>query len=254
MLILLGISTAASLVASAVLGVRLLRLARRTRQAPELLMGTAFLGAGVVGYVLMLIGTAPGEVLPAGTARLCFEIGYAAISGGVILNVLFVWRVFRPGSRVARVFVGLLCPVIAVTGLPFALPADGVAEAASGELSLAVFWLGHGVRITSGAWGSLEAARTHVALRRRLRLALADPVVANRVALFGLASLGSVLIFGSTAFANAPGASPGEVMSPGQILLISSVTLAVAVCQWLAFLPPRRYREWLNHRAGQAGS
>jgi hypothetical protein len=252
MLALLGISTLASLVASAVLGVRLLRLARRTGEAPELIMGSAFLSAGVLGYVLMLIGTGGAQAMPEAVAMRFFFAGYLAISGGVILTYLFVWRVFRPSSTLARILVGIVCPIVAVTGLPFALPTLGNIDAQPSGLSWAIFWLGHAVRIGAGAWGALEAGQYYLAMRKRLRLGLAEPVVANRIALWGVASLGAVIIFASTAVANSSGGSTGEVMSPGQILLISSVTLCVATCQWLAFLPPSWYVAWVNRRARAA--
>ncbi len=252
MLALLGISTIASLVASAVLGVRLLRLYARTRQVPELIMGSAFLGAGVVGYVLMLAGAGAASQMAAETARLLFMIGYGLISGGVILTYLFVWRVFRPGSTLAKVFVGIVCPVVAVTALPSALPTLDDPGLAMDGTALFVFWLGHGVRIACGVWGTLEAGHYHLAMRRRLRLGLADPVVTNRIALWGAASLGGVVIFASTAIANAGGSSMGAIMTAGQIVLISTVTLAVAGCQWLAFFTPRWYRSWIENREPQA--
>ena len=61
MLVWLALSTVASLLASLVLGVRLLRLAVRTGQAPELAMGASFLFAGVIGYALMMIGNPGGQ-------------------------------------------------------------------------------------------------------------------------------------------------------------------------------------------------
>jgi hypothetical protein len=251
MLALLGISTLASLIASSALAIRLLRLARRTGEVPELLMGGAFLAAGVIGYVLLLIGTGGAQAMPAETARLFFLAGYAAISGGVILTYLFVWRVFRPASRVARVFVGIVCPTVAVTGLPFALPTLDAPGAPIEGVEFAVFWLGHTVRVACGAWGALEAGHYYLVMRRRMRLDLADPVVTNRIALWGLASLGSVVIFASTALSNASSTSMDEIMSPAQILLISSVTFGVATCQWLAFLAPRWYIVWVRGGAAQ---
>ncbi len=250
MLALLGISTLASLVASLVLGVRLLRLYRRTREVPELIMGSAFLSAGVVGYVFMLVGTGGAEQMPADVAEVSFLIGYGLISGGVILTYLFVWRVFRPTEGWARVLIGIACPLVAVTGLPIGLPTLGN-SAALGPGELAVFWLGHAVRIACGVWGSLEGGRYWLAMRKRQRLGLADAVVTNRILLWAMAAVGSVVIFTSTAIANAGGTSMDTVMSPGIIVTISSVTFAVATCQWLAFLPPRWYLSWVARRNPQ---
>ena len=251
MLALLGISTICSLVASTVLGIRLIRLYLRTREVPEGLMGSAFLVAGVVGYSFMLVGAGGAEQMPADVAHLCFLVGYALISLGVILTYLFVWRVFQPGSLVARAFMGIVCPVVAVTGLPFAMP---TLDAPGPELqggALFVFWLGHAARIGSGAWGGVEAGRYWLRMRRRLRIGLAEPAVTNRIGLWALAMLGSVVIFSSTAHGEAVETSMNTVMSPARIVLISTVTLGVAACQWLAFLPPAWYRRLVERRASR---
>ena len=57
MLALLGLSTIASLIGCSVIGVRLLLLYGRSRQLPELIMGSSFLFGGVIGYIFMLLGT-----------------------------------------------------------------------------------------------------------------------------------------------------------------------------------------------------
>lgn len=250
MLALLGISTLASLVASLVLGIRLLRLARRTGELPELLIGSAFLGAGVFGYVCMLIGTGGVEAMGAERAQTFFLVGYSAISGGVILTYLFVWRVFRPTSMAARIAVGIVCPIVAVTGLPLALP--GLGEGGGAQLAglqLVVFWTGHAVRIGCGVWGAVEAAHLFVSMRRRMRLGLADPLVTNRIMLWGISSTAGAVIFISTAVTNTGGSGMQEVMAPAQIILISTVALVSTVSQWLAFMPPKRYAAWVGLRA-----
>jgi hypothetical protein len=110
----------------------------------------------------------------------------------------------------------------------------------------------HALRVGAGIWGTLEAGHYYLALRRRLRLGLADPVVANRILLFTFASIGGAVIFSSTAVANAGGRSMEEVMGTAQIVLISTTTFVVAGCQWFAFLPPRRYQAWLSGKAVSA--
>jgi hypothetical protein len=256
MIILLLISTLASLTASLVLGVRLLRLATRTRELPEAFMGSAFLLAGVVGYILMLIGAAGGKAMPPALAEKFFFSGYGLISLGVVLTYLFIWRVFRPASGVAKIFVIFAAIATLVTAHPIALP--GMQEQGAripGFWGVALFWLGHSLRIGVGLWGTIEAGGYYLALRRRLRLGLADPIVANRILLWTIASIGGAVIFLSTAIANATAVSDAtggameEVMGIGQILVISSVAFIVAGCQWFAFLPPRRYLAWLARRA-----
>ncbi|MBW2233217.1 MAG: hypothetical protein JRH17_22765 [Deltaproteobacteria bacterium] len=65
-IVFLGVGTA--------IGVRLLLLARRTREAPELLMGLAFLVGGCVGYVLEVLAQ-DGATLPADWAQPAWLLG-----------------------------------------------------------------------------------------------------------------------------------------------------------------------------------
>lgn len=52
MTLLLAAGALAMITVDAVVGVRLLRLARRTRKVPEAALGTAFLLLGAIGYPL----------------------------------------------------------------------------------------------------------------------------------------------------------------------------------------------------------
>lgn len=251
MLALLGISTLASLVASSVLGVRLLRLASRTRELPEALMGTAFLVSGVIGYVVMLVGVGGAKAMPPETSEAFFLAGYALISFGVILHYTFIWKVFRPTSSLTRAAVVVAAVAIAGTSHPIALPSlsGGAAPGSPTEgLSAFAFWLGHALRMGGGLWGTFEAGTYYLSLRRRMRLGLADPIVANRILLWTFAAVGGAVIFGATAISNVSGGSVDEVMGTAEILLVSTVTFMVAGCQWFAFLPPRRYLAWLGRR------
>jgi hypothetical protein len=53
------VATLVSLVTSGVLGVRLLRLARRTGELPELVIGASFLVAGVLGFLATSFAVGP---------------------------------------------------------------------------------------------------------------------------------------------------------------------------------------------------
>ena len=85
-----------------------------------------------------------------------------------------------------------------------------------------------------------------------MKLGLAEPVVTNRIGLWCTSSFVAVVIFASTALSNASGGAMEDVMAAGQILLISTATLVSAVCQWLAFMPPRRYLAWVGRPAASA--
>jgi hypothetical protein len=242
MLVLLLLSTLASLVASSVLGFRLLRLAARTREIPELAIGTSFIAAGVVGYVLMLMGSPGNQNLPAEQVLVFFAAGYALIGFGVACTYVFIWRTFRPDAVWARWLALAGCAALACSALP---------EMGSGAGQLvernALFWIGIVARVGAGAWGGVEALRWWMLLQRRLALGLADAVVANRFLLWGCANVCTFSIFLSTAFIT-PGNDEG-VLTAGAIVLISSLTLTTAATQWLAFFPSSGYEGWIRQRA-----
>ena len=86
----------AFLVSSSVIGVRLLAVARRTRQMPELLIGIGVLGMGPLGYGLAVFShtLASSSVLWSAALR-----GSAMLSMnvGAIAQYLVICLVFRPG-------------------------------------------------------------------------------------------------------------------------------------------------------------
>jgi hypothetical protein len=97
-------------------------------------------------------------------------------------------------------------------------------------------------------WGAGESLRYWAMMRRRVRLSLADPVLANRFLLWGLgigaAGVGSLI--GNVAM-TVTGRAMAEL--DGVTLSNSMFGLASAVLMWVAFLPPAAYRSWIEARA-----
>ena len=248
LLLFLLTSTVASVTASAVLGVRLLSLAARTRELPELMIGGSFIIAGVIGYVIMLAGNPSSGAVSAETAERLFSIGYAVIGVGVCCVYVFIWRTFRREATWA--------PWLAIAGILMVLGTshDPVAVlGANGPL----FWLGLTGRVGAGIWGASESLLWWSRLRRRLALGLADPVVSNRFLLWGLANVATSSIFLGSTFIMPAGAAESSTavnMSAGGITFISSITIFTAAVQWLAFFPPKRYLGWLSESGATAAS
>jgi len=244
-LALLGLSALASVVVSLVLGVRLLRLWSRSRQLPELAIGSSFIFAGVMGYIATVFGN-PGTVaLPDAVAYWVMVSGIGLISVGVGLTYFFVWKVFRPDAAWAR----WLFWVASVTLLLTVAPISGGSEGAVVQVN-SMTVIGDLVRFGGGAWGACESLRYFGLMRKRMRVGLAEAAVANRFLLWGLASLstGTIFLVTSTAVRLALSPADGSV-TPGVMTLISLLTLVTATSQWLAFLPPARYTRWLESRA-----
>jgi len=231
------------------LGIRLMRLARRTGGKPEFWLGGFF---GIVGLSLILTPLG-GQMTGTTLGRVLVTTGQAATTLGLICLIRFNWQVFRPGSTTARTFA-LFC----------------------GGLDLACFivaaWMGFGPALQSDfghvfvfsrflilAWSCFECTTHALMMKKRLALGLADPVVTNRFALWAmwtgvLAALplvatgvklsGAILV-----------AAPGEPMTATLRMLlaiIASGSMVAAVAVALAFFPPQRYQAWLRHGAGAA--
>jgi hypothetical protein len=230
-------------VSSLAIGLRLLRLARRNRGLPELLIGLGILGIGPAGFALMVFAMLFGAERE-GVAFAALATAQLAIAGGAVSAYVFNWKVFRPGSAWARAVV------VAAAAL-FAVAFTG--RLASGGFTLPVRldpWqhLSSVNVIVCLLWGSFESLRYYGPMRRRARLQLADPVLANRFLLWGLgigaAGVGSLV--GNVAML-VTGSALAELN--GVTLSNSLFGLASAVLMWIAFLPPAAYRRWIEGRA-----
>ncbi len=234
-------------VVSLAVGLRLLLLASRTRQLPEFLIGISLLTGGVLGRAPIALGASVDslpEALRVGLymgGRFMLVICCAAIG-------MLAWRVFQRDQAWARGFFLLLLAALAIySAVHIFVTSPGV------PLYLDFgSWVGVVSQTGAFVWASWEALRYCRMLRRRISLGLADPVVANRIALWGVASglIGFLFLLNPAAKALA-GIAPENL---GLLLLQSLVGLIVAVCVALAFFPPRAYLQWIGSRAASRES
>jgi hypothetical protein len=223
-----------------VIGLRLILLSLRTRHLPELLVGSGlFLMAGI-GYPLSAVARQEAGLTPELRAALGCA-GALSVMIGVTTNTAFTWLLFRKGVLWGRA----LLAAVAILGSGLF-----VAESIAGswETGSAFFWPWIPAAITvSMGWGFLECARYHGMLRRRLRLDLADPVVADRFRLYAIATLTGVIT-------NAIGwvfwwLGLEMLTHPLGAPLLAALGANSAVFMWLAFLPPRAYLTRVRARA-----
>lgn len=242
--LLAGIGMAVFMGVSMLVGVRLVRLARRTGEGPELLIGVALISMAPISFPLArlsfaLQGSAP--YLAAGL--LAFSVAGLALGGCCAAEL--TRRVFRPGSGVARALVW---------GIAFGLVGCWGVTAGTTGFDLrgrAMEWPGYaGFVLRSGAlaWAAVESLRYWRRMRRRLAIGLADPATTNRFLLWGAGSAAAAanhLIVMWTAGAG----SDVLHISDGLASVVSLMGLGTSVCLWLGFLPPQRYLAWLRQRA-----
>jgi hypothetical protein len=231
---------------SVVLGVRLLALARRTRKLPELAIGLNFLLAGAVGYALLLAAESL-RLLPAPWDGWASFAGVTAISIGAASVGVFSRAVFRPASRAAGIALAVLVGwlLLGVFG-SWMLHVLGVTTGLGG-------WLGRwgpnlGLLAAYG-WSAVEPLRFHLLMRRRLRIGMGDPLVANRLLLWALGTGAIAAVAGIHLVGQLFGRYE---LPPSLVGVVSLLVLATAVSEWLAFFPPRAWRERFAARRASA--
>jgi len=231
---MLGLGILAMVLADAVVGVRLLSLARRTRQLPELALGSALLLLGVAGYPLSIAARRGlgGEEW----AGPLLVTALAAQNLACLCIHVTNWRVYRPASLPARCAVGAAALAFAASLL---LPSDCDAGA--------WYYVGYAARLTAFVWAAAEAFAYHARLRRRLRLGLADPVVVDRFRLWAIAT--STTCVGFLVFLYGR-LGPTSVAESAPVLIATSlVGILAGTTIWLAFLPPEAYLRRVKTRA-----
>lgn len=244
-LYLLG--TAAFVLMSAVVGVRLLMLWRRSRQAPELFLGLGILGTAVFGYGLLIASVVLHSAHPS-TRSTSLEIALSGFGktlhdAGVMMILLFVLRVFRPHERWARVLFGLVG--LALWGGCIGVIASG--GLADVNLRGFFFWLEYAVIWTYPAWTAVESLAYYGRMRRRARLELADPLVTNRFLLWGVGALFTILAVWASSAPIFLAGSPERLAAwtPTLYVLTAGFGLVTIACYGLTFFPPEAYRRWI---------
>jgi hypothetical protein len=226
-----------TLLARFVVGARLLLLARRTRELPELAMAIAFLAGGVVGSLLGFV--AMMNYVPTDYVVAVGVVSSAGVQLSTLAIVFFNWRVFRPQARWAASFFAITCAIaiVAVLGRLVDTP-----EAPRGPIG---FWSGMASVLLTYTWTTYEALRYYGLLRRRLHLGLADPAVAHRILLWGIAAgctTGTSLVTLGIRVAGL------QTFPPAVQLAMYALGFAAATAIWLAFFPPAIYQRRFQQR------
>ena len=207
-------------------------------------MGASFILGGFLGFLFVLIGNpAAGLDLSVAVAELLFRLGVSLLGVGVCCTCIFVWQTFRPSSSAVRALT--IIAIVCILASLRAVWSASIEEALLSPLHL----FGETVRIGGMLWGCIEAQHYHAAMRRRLALGLADPVVTNRFLLWGIAMGAGVMAALTGLFMTIFGMVGPEAW-PYVVLGVFATVSPVA--QWFAFFPPRGYCEWVQGPAAEA--
>lgn len=226
-----------------VAGGRLLRLSRRTGEAPELLLGLYFALTGIAyfGWVLpYLVALGPLRAPSEAASWIVYSVG-------VVPFLIFTRVVFRKDARWATwCVVACICALAVGTTV---LSLNGDLYPGLGDPFYWVQWLGYTVPC---AWMASEAFLSYRVAARRSRIGLSDPIVVNRyllLALFGafqtFACLSDLLVTLDSADDRTISAWSDSILGGFEILGIGTL--------WLAFFPPASYLAWITRSARPAG-
>ena len=239
------IATAVYVVVGWLVGVRMLRLARRTRGFPETALGVAeCLLAGVVPplFIVVQVVSAPAVM------RIADFFGQLAYTVGCAVMILFTWRVFRPGERWARALVyGSLLGVGVGGGIGMSRAFLASDPLELRDVQTAAFLMTEWISLVGFFWTAAEAFLHLGRLRKQAALGLTDPVVVNRMGLWGAVGVGGVVAAGAPVLASVLGLDVATHVPTRLVCALATVASSAAI--QLAFLPPAAYLRWVRSTA-----
>jgi hypothetical protein len=231
------------------MGLRILRNAMRGGGNAEKWVGRALLLVCFGGYIPLIVGQMVGQPE---VRFVLVGLGIGAAHLGVCCIFVFTRLVFRPTVPWLRTAVWLMLAAMIAVWLSGLVMVNWPHRASPREGIVAGFPWAIASNALCGvgmAWSAIEAIRQWGLSRKRARVGLADPLVANRMLLWGVftgASFVTNVVHGVLA---AHGVDPGE--SGAAVAFSGVLALASSAALWLAFLPPEA---WIRRIRGSAAS
>lgn len=217
---------------SLIVGARLLLLAWRTGEVPELAIGVALIAGGGLSFPLLIGALLTGErSSPLVTLGIVLGTFFGHLgAASLALAVRHIFRPTAPWARVAQLgLTGVLVLALAARASdPAALPSPGY-----------VFWPSMIASLASYAWSAAESFRLWSLMRRRVALGLAEAALTRRFLLWGIAAAAACGIFACTLVNR--GIDPAH-MDPRLLLVQTLFGVTAATGIWLAFFPMHRRR------------
>ena len=258
-----GIVGISHLLLTLIIGIRLLRLSRRLPEGPEIWLALYFLVAAFLGmglsYLVYMSWADAALKLPAQMEIVLHAVYLFGTTSGMACLYVFTWRTFRADELWARLLV-LAVVVTMVAGYVGIGFLDGFRIRLIPSFA---HWITWAARTSVFLWLFIESFRYWRLLRRRLRLGLADPLVANRFLLWSIfagATLLTGLIDPLSRVWYITLAGGGEVWTPevgrpivlAMVPLSSALNMLVMVTLYLTFFPTRGFRRWIETRSASA--
>lgn len=231
------------------MAIRLLALARRTREWPELLIGTAYVLGGMIGYPASVAARVLAEAGRPAAADVAHYSGQIGMAGAAFFLLLAWRRMFSSKSTASVAFVvGWTGFMVVALGWTLLNSEAGTRDFMVKPGYWALLISQAGCYATLG-WATFRHSRM---LRRRSALGLADPLTVNRMMLWALSNTSIACSYVYTL-------SLGIMLRNGlpnfySPLVISICGLLAAAFIGLAFFPPQAWvqRVRANAATGEA--
>jgi hypothetical protein len=252
--ILAAVVQLAYLAVAFVIGGLLYQRGRRAGEWTQWLLGLHLILSMGVGFLLTCLGTVSVEFqLPLSRTAIFWILtfGYCASTSGLTTTLHFTRRIFRPGQAWALALSVAAGATMWTGWLGYVVSGD----VADGRFEGFWFWVMTSGMVVTNLWVAIEPVVYYARLRRRVRLGMVEPLVAERVLLWGIGSVAraTMVIAGPLSSRHLATLTETEKLTHGAavLMLTSLLGLVIAGAYWLAFQPPRAYLNWVERRASR---
>jgi hypothetical protein len=248
-----GLAQLVSILSAFWLGGGLIRRALRGRGKPEMLLGVHLVLTMGVGSLLLTVVSVSAHadtgVSPGGLFALAIT-GNSVVIVGLMAALWFNTHVFHTGQRVAQL-LAWVCSALMWAGFAYLVWAGGLIGENQFSTTYMPFCL---AMVMTDLWVAVDALRFRVQLKKRLALGLADPIVVDRLALWGYGAVARIGLVVMTPIVNwlAPTAEQRAIVSPWLLTLSGILILTTCVAYWLMLSPTAGYRRWVERRHAAA--
>ncbi len=219
-------------------GVDLLRRARRTRGLPELFLGLAFVFNGLSYFFADLPVVLDNDAI----LNEFSYIGRIFASACGLTIAAFTWRVFRAKAAWAK-WAFWADGVLLVLGLTISA-FEGDWEGTY-PLTYTGFWFEWLGGIVPFVWFAVESLHAYSRSRRQVRIGLCDPLVNNRFLLIGLYGSLAAITYPVFLWMYIEYELHGAWSDPLSIFT-GILEIASLVALWISFAAPAFYRRWID--------
>jgi hypothetical protein len=235
------------------LGGGLIRRGLRERRRPELLLGAhLFLALGVGSLLLTVVSAASYQDTGLGPATLTAMavVGNSIVIFGLMAALWFNYDVFHGGKSAGRL-LAWTCTVLMWAGFAWLALKGGL----SGPDPFGRVYLPFGfAMVLADLWVAADALRFRAQLVKRLALGLAEPIVVERLALWGYGALARIGLVAMAPIVSALHVSAERrvELAPALYMLSGFLILTTCVAYWLMLAPTEGYRRWVERRYATA--